>query len=491
MIHPSRTEFLKLAEQASLIPVWTEVMADLETPVSAFLKLAGDAPAYLLESVEGGTRAGRYSFLGFAPEQTVSIRGTRGVITDAAGREETFDSPLPLERLLKLVSAPRLPEAVDLPPFCGGAVGYLAYDCVRYFERIPDANPDPLGLPDALFLFARRHLIFDRVTHRLKLVSNARVNGDPGAAYDRAVADLEEIREALRRPVPETAAPTAPAAEPPITSSLSEEEFKQRVERCLEYIRGGDILQAVLSVRHRFPLTEDPFSVYRALRVLNPSPYMFYLRAGDLHLIGSSPELMVRVEGSKVTMNPIAGTRPRGGSPADDLTMERDLLADAKEAAEHLMLVDLARNDLGRVCQPGTVAVPSFRRVERFSHVMHLVSTVEGELADPADLHEVIRAVFPAGTVSGAPKIRAMEIIDELEPERRGPYAGLVGYFDHRGNMDSCITIRTIVVRGNEAFIQAGAGIVADSKPDREYLECRHKAEALFRAVQLARGGEL
>jgi anthranilate synthase component 1 len=491
MIRPTREEFLQLAGEANLIPVSTQIMADLETPVSAFLKLSRGS-AYLLESVEGGHRVGRYSFLGFDPDQLVSIRGTTVTIKRPGGGEETHRDPEPLRRLFALIGARRLPATTDLPAFAGGAVGYLSYDAVRWFERVPDANPDPLELPDAIFMFARRYLIFDRVTHRLHVVCNALVDGNPEEAYRSAVAAVEETVAMLGRPVPpEALAPPPSTPAPEITPSMDEAAYGAAVERCLEHIRRGDILQAVLSVRFGFPLATDPFLVYRSLRLLNPSPYMFYLRLDDLHLVGSSPEMMVRVEGNQVTMNPIAGTRPRGATPAEDAAMEKDLLDDAKEAAEHLMLVDLGRNDLGRICNAGTVTVPSFRRVERFSHVMHLVSTVQGEIPLPADSYRILQAVFPAGTVSGAPKIRAMEIIDDLETVRRGPYAGLVGYFDFRGNMDSCITIRTIVAKGGRAFIQAGAGIVADSKPDREYQECRHKAEALFRAVRMAQGGEL
>ncbi len=488
IIKPSKEEFKKAAAGANLVPVYAEILADLETPVSAFMKLAGDGDGYLLESVEGGSRVGRYSFLGFAPEEVARVKGRTLTVDGPAGRR-TVESDQPLKSLLDMVGGRRLPEGMELPPFCGGAVGYIAYDAVRYFEKIPDTHPEDMDIPEAVFMFANRYLVFDRVTHRLLVAANAKPDGDPSAAYDRAVREVEEAVAALRRPVP-AQAPAGDGAAPP-RSSVSEADYARAVDRALEHIRRGDILQVVLSLRFEAPLGADPFGVYRALRALNPSPYMFYLRMGDLHLAGSSPEIMVKVEGSRVTMNPIAGTRPRGRNPAEDAAMEKDLAADVKEGAEHLMLVDLGRNDLGRVCLPGTVSVPSFRRVERFSHVMHLVSTVEGDLVPGTDRHDVIRAVFPAGTVSGAPKIRAMEIIDDLETTRRGPYAGLVGYFDYRGSMDSCITIRTVMVKDGRCYVQTGAGIVADSKPEREYQECRQKAEALFRAIELARGGEL
>ncbi len=492
MIYPDRNEFMRQAREADLIPVYTEIMADLETPVSAFMKLSDNSHAYLLESVEGGTRMGRYSFLGFAPERVVTIQGDRGVVTGRNGETEELEPGRPLEGLMEIIASHTLPVSTDVPPFCGGAVGYLSYDTVRRFERIPDGNEDPLDAPDACFMLADRYLIFDRVTHRLRVVANARINGSPEEAYATAVDNIQKTLQQLGGPVPAKNIPFLPASDQDeVLASMTEEEYHQAVEKCLDHIRRGDILQAVLSLRFELSVSQDPFNIYRALRVLNPSPYMFYMKMGDLHLVGSSPETMVKVEGSKATLNPIAGTRPRGISPAEDEMMEKDLIKDEKEAAEHLMLVDLGRNDLGRICLPGTVSVPSLRRVERYSHVMHLVSTVEGELKPGLSPLDVIRATFPAGTVSGAPKIRAMEIIDDLETIRRGPYAGLVGYLGYRGNMDSCITIRTIFVKNNRAHIQTGAGIVADSKPDREYKECQHKAEALFRAVKLAGGGIL
>jgi anthranilate synthase component 1 len=490
MIYPDREEFLKKSKSANLIPVYTEIMADLETPVSAFMKLSESPYAYLLESVEGGSQVGRYSFLGFAPERVIRVAGDRVTVTEDGQIREDSRTTKPLDRIVEMVSGYSLPETATPLPFCGGAVGYLSYDTARQFEKIPDTNEDPLKAPDACFMFTDRYLIFDRVTHRLRVVANARIDGSPEEAFDTAVGRIEETVQRLGSPVPVKNIPYFPPRDEGMVSpSISQEEFCRGVERCLEYIRRGDILQAVLSLRFEVPINQNPFNVYRALRVLNPSPYMFYLKMGDLHLVGSSPETMVKLDGAKVALNPIAGTRPRGRSPAEDQSMEKDLLEDGKEAAEHLMLVDLGRNDLGRICLPGTVSVPSFRRVERFSHVMHLVSTVEGEMKSSFNFLDVVRATFPAGTVSGAPKIRAMEIIDEVENLRRGPYAGLVGYFDYRGNMDSCITIRTIFIKNSRAYIQTGAGIVADSVPEKEYMECQHKAEALFRAIRMAGGG--
>lgn len=491
-VYPSKKKFIRMAETADLIPVYAEITADLETPVSAFMKLSESRYAYLLESVEGGSHVGRYSFLGFSPEKVIRIKGCKGIISDSDGHEEHIEDDQPLKRLISAANRYRLPENDDMPPFCGGAVGYLSYDCARYFESIPEAGEDELDVPDAFFMFAHRYLVFDRVNNRLRVAANATINGNPEEAYEKACRAIMETIEKLNCAPP--LKPSSPAEDRSsliMDASMTEEDYIGAVENCLDHIRKGDILQAVLSYRIKIDFDHDPFDIYRALRMLNPSPYMFYLKMGDIHMAGSSPETMVKVEGSKVTINPIAGTRPRGATAAEDRLMEEDLLGDEKEGAEHLMLVDLARNDLGRFCLPGTVTVSSFRRVEKYSHVMHLVSTVEGTLSLPADLHEVIRASFPAGTVSGAPKIKAMEIINNLEKNRRGPYAGLVGYLDYRGNMDSCITIRTIFIKDQAAYIQAGAGIVAASRPEREYLECRQKAGALLQALEMVRGGAL
>jgi anthranilate synthase component 1 len=490
MFHPTREEFKKLCRRGDLVPVAATLMADLETPVSAFLKLGGHPNTFLLESAAGEAGQGRWSFLGWKPRSVLTIKGGRfRLLRDGVATEG--DAPDPLAAVQAELGRHTYAADGPLPPFCGGAVGYLSYDAVRSFERLPATLPDDLGLPEACFLFTDITLAFDRYTNTITIVSLAQVDGSPEKAYSRATAAISEVIEALRRPLP--APPPVPIGRPAgagFRSSTTPARYRRMVERAREHILAGDILQAVLSIRFETPLFADPFDVYRALRVQNPSPYMFYLRLDDHHLLGASPELMARKMGDAATLRPIAGTRPRGRTPDEDRNLEKELLADAKERAEHVMLVDLARNDLGRVCLPGTVAVPDYLTVERYSHVMHLVSTVTGRLRPGVDAFDLVRASFPAGTVSGAPKIRAMEIIEELESRRRGPYAGLVGYFDHSGNFDSAITIRSVVVKEGTAYLQAGAGIVADSVPEREYQECRHKARVLFRALEMARGGK-
>ncbi len=490
MFHPTREEFKKLCRRGDLVPVAATLMADLETPVTAFLKLGGHPNTFLLESAAGEGGQGRWSFLGWKPRAVLTVRGGRSrLVRDGEVFED--DAPDPLAAIRAELGRHVYAAEGPLPPFCGGAVGYLSYDAVRSFERLPSSLADDLDLPEACFLFTDITLAFDRYTNTITIVSLAQVDGTPEKAYGRATAAISEVIEALRRPLP--APPPVPLgrrAGNAFRSSTSAARYRKMVDRAKEYILAGDILQAVLSLRFETPLYADPFDVYRALRVQNPSPYMFYLRLADHHLLGASPEVMARKMGADATLRPIAGTRPRGRSAEEDQNLERELLADAKERAEHVMLVDLARNDLGRVCQAGTIGVPDYLKVERYSHVMHLVSTVVGKMRPGFDAFELVRASFPAGTVSGAPKIRAMEIIEELESRRRGPYAGLVGYFDHSGNFDSAITIRSVLVKEGIAYLQAGAGIVADSVPEREYQECRHKAGALFRALEMARGGK-
>ena len=483
---PSPAEFARLAAQHTVVPVWRELLGDLETPVGVFRKLGGVEGSVLLESVERGERWGRYSFIGTDPFATLTIH--RGTVT-WDGTPPLVPAGPPLEVLRATLARLRAPLLPGLPPLFSGAVGYLAYDIVRELERLPDSTEDDLGLPDGILVFPRSVVVFDHLAQRLVLVANVLTEQvtDLHAAYQDAQRRLDGL--AARLAVADPAPPTPlPVAGPPAAaeSDLEPGRYQRMVEIAKEYIRAGDAFQVVPSQRFSVRTTADPLDVYRVLRVVNPSPYMYFLRLPGVEIAGSSPEVLVTVRGRTATMRPIAGTRPRGADPEADLALERELLADAKERAEHVMLVDLARNDLGRVCRPGTVRVRDFMRVERYSHVMHLVSDVEGELADEVSALDVLTACFPAGTVSGAPKVRAMEIIDELERHRRGPYAGCVGYFDFSGNMDTCITIRTCVFTGGVAYCQAGAGVVADSVPENEERETEAKARALLAAVAAA-----
>ncbi len=492
-----RATFRALARDYNLIPVYRELLADLHTPVSAFHKLDDGRFAYLLESVEGGERVGRYSFLGGAPSVVLMTRG-RTVTLTRAGQEESYplaEGDDPLDVLKRLMGDYRVAKVAGLPKFYGGAVGYMSYDLVRCFEHLPAAPPDDLELPESYFVFTEACVIFDHVRHRMLVVCNAHVEGDPDAAYDHALAKIHDLIVQLQAPdVPALGlTPGDRAADVPVVSNVTHEAFLSAVATAQEYIAAGDIIQVVLSQRLACPLSAalsaQPFNLYRALRYLNPSPYMYYLSFGGLKLIGSSPERLVSEEERLVITRPIAGTRKRGATLAEDQALAAELLADAKERAEHIMLVDLGRNDLGRVCDYGSVCVDELMAVEYYSHVMHIVSNVQGQLRAGLDHFDVLRASFPAGTVSGAPKIRAMEIIDELEPTRRGPYAGAIGYFSFEGNMDTAITIRTIVVHDGVAYFQAGAGIVADSVPESEYQETLAKARALLRALAMAEAG--
>jgi anthranilate synthase component 1 len=491
MYVPSLADFRHKARQGNLVPVYREILADMETPVSAFLKIAEGDYGFLLESVEGGARVARYSFLGGLPARVLMCTG--GSVThlrpdsgtqQVAGVEDPFAE---LERLLSVYS----PVAVEgLPRFHGGIVGYLAYDIVRHFERLPNAARDDAGLPDYVFLLTDTVLVFDHVRHRILVVSNAHVPSpaDADAAYADATTRIESVIARLRQPlVAKTIGGRAELQEP--MANMGREAYEGAVRRAKEYIAAGDAIQVVVSQRFTAPLAVDPFEFYRALRTVNPSPYMYFLRLGDIHIAGASPEMMVRVEDGIAETRPIAGTRPRGATAEEDTALAAELLADPKERAEHVMLVDLGRNDLGRVCEPGTVRVEEFMAVERYSHVMHLVSNVTGRLRKGMTAFDVVRAAFPAGTLSGAPKIRAMEIIDELEPTRRGPYGGAVGYFSFSGNADTAITIRTLVMHDGIASIQVGAGIVADSVPENEFQECRNKASAILRALEMAHRG--
>lgn len=482
MIYPCERDYLILARDYNLIPVYTEHFTDTETPITLFLKLAGTGPACLLESVEGGRYLGRYSFIAFDPLVTFVSKNGKSKVLYPGGGLKSACGPL-LDTLDKLIGGFKVPPVNGLPRFLGGAVGFFAYDAVRSLEKLPGTPVDEMGVPDCVQFFPGIVVIYDHLRRTVTFVANYPVDpSDPAATYRRSLGRLESMKNALRNPLPE---PGGFSLYGDVRVDLPEEDFTRRVERALEYIRAGDAIQVVLSRRYYVGFEGDDFEVYRRLRSVNPSPYMFYFNLGKIKVIGSSPEMLVRVEDGVVTTCPIAGTRPRGKSPAEDAAMAEELLADEKERAEHLMLVDLGRNDLGRVCEPGTVQVPRFMEVEYFSHVMHMVSRVEGKMAPGTRPIDALKACFPAGTVTGAPKVRAMEIIDELEPYRRGIYAGAAGYLGFNGNMDTAISIRTLVIKDGIAYIQAGAGIVADSVPQRECLEIASKAGAIFRTLGL------
>jgi anthranilate synthase component 1 len=488
MYYPSFDQFKVKATQGNLIPVYREIMGDLETPVAAFLKLDQGDFSFLLESVEGGEKWGRYCFLGGDPSIIFQSKGRRVEIT-RDGQSEVHEGVDPLDALKHLMAEFHPVEVEGLPRFFGGAVGYLSYDMVRFFERLPERTVDDLNLPDAMFMLTDTIVIFDHMLQKIKVVSNALVDGPPEKAYQQAIAKIERLISRLRQLPPPRPARQSPAGALALTSTFTKEAYEGVVERAKEYIRAGDIIQVVPSQRLEAAIEVDPFDIYRTLRTVNPSPYMFYLKFRDLRLIGSSPEVNVRLEGSLIELRPLAGTRRRGRDAAEDQEITAELMQDPKERAEHIMLVDLGRNDVGRVAKIGSVKVTELLQVEKYSHVMHLVSHVVGELADGKDCYDVMRATFPQGTVSGAPKIRAMEIIEELEPTKRGPYAGAVGYFSYSGNMDTCIALRTMTVQGTRAFVQAGGGVVADSVPALEYEETLNKARALMRAIELARAG--
>jgi anthranilate synthase component 1 len=492
---PTASDFLELAREGNLVPVYREILADTETPVSAYLKVARGRHGFLLESVQGGEKWARYSFLGSEPAAIFSSRG-RVVTLTAEGRpERRWEAADPLAALKDLLAEYRPVAVPDLPRFFGGAVGYVAYDAVRFFERLPATLRGDLDLPELYFMIPASILVFDNVAQSIKVVVNVDLRDpttDPRRAYEAAVARIDELVARLGAAVRFPEAITDPEAPPPaIHANLTQAEFGALVERAKEYIRAGDVIQVVLAQRMDMPLRAAPFNVYRALRTIEPSPYMFYLQLGDQILVGASPEVMVRVEDGEITVRPIAGTSPRGTQEMEDRELERALLADPKEIAEHIMLLDLGRNDVGRVAAVGSVEVTERMVVERYSHVMHIVSNVRGRLAEGRDAYDAFRATFPAGTLSGAPKIRAMEIIEELEPVRRGVYGGAVGYFGFGGTMDTCIAIRTMLIKGDTVYVQTGAGIVADSDPEREHAECLNKArgmlQALKRAEQLGR----
>jgi anthranilate synthase component 1 len=487
---PDLATFKQLASQAGLVPVAREIVADLDTPLTVFAKVAaGESHAFLFESLEGGEKWGRYSFIGFDPFLTITSRGERLVIRRAEEVEERQGNPL--VELKKLLASFNAHQADYLPRFFGGLVGYLGYDMIRFIEKMPEINAES-ALPDSSFMMPRLVLIHDSFRQSVTIVNCVVIDEDADLEelYHLAQARIDEVVEKLRRPLSyELIASHHGGRRHDFLSNMQEEAFKDMVRRAKEYIIAGDIIQVVLSQRFHAETSISPFILYRALRHINPSPYLFFLKLGDVVQIGSSPEILVRLENREIELRPIAGTRKRGSSGDEDLALEKELLADAKERAEHLMLVDLGRNDAGRVAQYGSVEVRDLMVVERYSHVMHIVSGVHALLAEGKDQFDLIAACFPAGTVSGAPKIRAMEIIEELEPERRGPYAGSVGYFGFSGNMDFCITIRTFIMSGKDLWLQAGAGIVADSDPAKEYEETLNKAKGLRRAVELAEKG--
>lgn len=490
MYYPDKEEFIKLAKRGNLVPVYREILADFETPLSAFTKIDRGSHSFLLESVEGGESLARYSFLGSAPSLVFSSKGRRITLTEGRISRNFITKDDPIEELRRILNGFKFVKVKGLPRFSGGLVGFLGYDMVRFLEDVPDKNSDDLKLPDSVFMLTDTLLIFDHVDHKIKVVSNVHIKGDPSKSYDEAVKKIESIIKHLKTPLPKTGSGFLKRKRPlKLKSNFTKREYEGIVKKAKGYVKRGDIIQAVLSQRLQAPIESHPFEIYRALRSINPSPYMYYLKLGDFSLVGSSPEIMVRCEDGFIELRPIAGTRPRGASQGEDERLARDLLNDPKERAEHIMLVDLGRNDVGRVSEYKSVKVSELMTIEKYSHVMHIVSDVTGRLKKDCDTFDLIRATFPAGTVTGAPKVRAMEIIDELENIRRGPYAGSVGYFSFSGNLDSCITIRTILIKGGLAYIQAGAGIVADSKPEREYEETMNKAKALLRAIEMAERG--
>ncbi|MEK6590965.1 MAG: anthranilate synthase component I [Nitrospinota bacterium] len=501
MYYPSYELFKEKAKEGNLIPVYREILADLETPVSAFLKISDGEYSYLLESVEGGEKWARYCFLGSNPSIVFKSRGEKIFIeSNGVVREESVEGN-PLNSLKKLMSTFKPVKMDGLPRFFGGAVGYIGYDMVRFFESLPHEAIDDLNIPDSVFIITDTILIFDNIGQKIKVISNAYIHDrEVEKAYKDAIERIDSIINKLRTAVTSPGHPSSGWVAPvtskkfqtpksELRSNVSKEVFKEGVLKCKGYIKDGDIFQVVFSQRLETDFHSDPFDIYRALRTVNPSPYMYFFNLGNIKIVGSSPEVLVRLEDEIVEVRPIAGTRPRGATEDEDKRLMRELLNDEKERAEHIMLVDLGRNDVGRVSKKGSVEVNELMVVEKYSHVMHIVSNVRGRLEKGLDCYDIIRATFPAGTVSGAPKIRAMEIIEELEPARRGIYAGAVGYFGFSGNMDMAITIRTLLIKGNTAYLGIGAGIVADSDPEREFEETMNKGKALIKAIELAERG--
>lgn len=490
MITPDFDTFEKLSYQGNLIPIYQEVLADLETPVSVLMKLRSRAYAFLLESMEGGEKWGRYTFLGADPAILFKVQGEECLISKNGDQKKIKHRGNPLKILKDILDRYRPVQVEGLPRFYGGAVGFLGYEMVRYLERLP-AHPPKDYPEDAVFMITDTLIIFDNLRHTMKLVACLHIQegDDPALVYQEGLRKINSMKELLENPQAKSASDPPLKAIPSLTSNMTQEAFREMVRKAKSYIVNGDILQVVLSQRFEGEQDLDPIDFYRALRYINPSPYLFFLKFEDLFLIGSSPEILVRLEEGRVEVRPIAGTRPRGADEEEEQRLMKELVEDPKERAEHIMLVDLGRNDLGRIAAIGTVQVPELMVVERYSHVMHLVSHVQAELAAGKDGFDVLAATFPAGTLTGAPKIRAMEIIHELEPSARGSYGGAVGYFSFSGNLDFCITIRTIMLKGNKIFVQAGAGIVADSDPEFEYQESLSKAKGMLKAVQLAERG--
>jgi anthranilate synthase component 1 len=507
-LSPTLEEARALARDYNVIPVRHTFIDDCETPVSAFLKLRGRGPAFLLESAEQGQRFGRYSFLGFRPRAILEFDGTsvqareltdpmgEGLGGSSAETQRTLEAPDPFSAVADYLSAYRLAPLEGLPPFAGGAVGMFAYDLVRTVERLPEPNPDDLGTPDMALMVSDALIVFDHLHHQVTIMVNAFVEGTDqvDGAYERAASLIERARSLLAEPVPRADPAEASDASARVfdrgtfSSNMTREQFEQAVGRAKHYIHEGDAFQVVPSQRWSGPCPVEAFSVYRGLRNVNPSPYMYFLEFDDFAIAGASPEPLVKVNGSLVETRPIAGTRPRAASPEEDLRRAADLLEDEKERAEHVMLVDLGRNDLGAVCEFGSVEVDELMAIETYSHVMHIVSSVKGKLRPDLGGMDALRACLPAGTLSGAPKIRAMEIIDELEPTKRGSYGGAVGYLSYSGDLDTCIHIRTVVIKDGVAHVQAGGGVVADSDPAYEYRETVAKAEAVLAAIELACG---
>ena len=491
MYYPAQKEFFKLAKRGNIVPVYKEVSLDLDTPLSAFLKIDDKRNSFLFESMEGTEKIGRYSFLGSNPSVVIESKNGDVKIAERGKRVQTYREN-PFDALDRIMKGFKFVKVKGLPRFCGGLVGFIGYDTVRFIENIPDTCRDDLSLPDLRLMLTETLLIFDRINHTIQVVSNAHIKSTSRVSAERAYSDalrrIDRLVSRLKKPVNKDLTPVENIVKPvKFKSSVSKSDFKNSVIKAKRYIKAGDAIQVVLSQRLEADFKKDPIDIYRALRSVNPSPYMFYISFKDFKLVGSSPEIMVRGEDGIAEVRPIAGTRPRGRSEKEDKILERELLSDPKERAEHLMLIDLGRNDLGRVCVPGSVKLNDFMVIERYSHVMHIVSDCAGRLLPGLNVLNLLKASFPAGTVSGAPKIRAMEIIDELEKTKRGPYAGCVGYISFSGNLDTCITIRTILLKGNKAYVQTGAGIVADSIPEKEYQETINKAKGMLKAVAIAR----
>ncbi len=486
---PDQKTFTEMAGDYDAIPITRRLLSDSLTPVSAFRRIDNGRTACLFESVIGGENVGRYSFLAIDPQVQVASFGNRVTLTED-GTSDSYHSDNPLEEIRRRINLYKVAQFSNMPPFTGGAVGYAGYDVVRYVEDLPNAPDDDRDLPDMSFAFYDRMLVFDHITKTITVVALAwtKKHESLDAAFEDANRRIDEMLDCLNRPETDLLCLDAdlPTGEPPeFSSNFTQEQFEQAVLDCIEYIRAGDIFQVVLSQRLQIDIDCEPFEIYRSLRVMNPSPFMFFLRTDETTLVGSSPEIMCRVVDNEMTVRPLAGTRKRGSTPQEDQELEQELLADEKELAEHVMLVDLGRNDVGRVAEYGSIEIPDRMVVERYSHVMHISSTVTGQLQESADAFDALMASLPAGTVSGAPKVRAMEIIDQFEPHRRGPYAGAVGYIDYSDNMDTCIALRTMVIKDNVAYVQAGAGIVADSNPTSEYEETLNKARGLLRAIQM------